>query len=121
MAFAIVGKFERSKENYRYLLPTICLASKFPDAISLNNFTSNTVVEGMMEIFSHTGLLRKLLTDQGKQFMGTLMSDLCKKLQINKVQTSPYHPQTNGCLERWHGTLNNNMINKCMTYKVLDW
>ena len=47
------------------------------------------------------------------------MSDLCKKLQIDKVQTSPYHPQTNGCLERWHGTLNN-MIKKCMTCK-LDW
>ena len=46
------------------------------------------------------------------------MSDLCKKLQIDKVQTSPYHPQTNGCLETWHGTLNN-MIKKCMTCKLI--
>jgi len=33
------------------------------------------------------------------------MKHLCALLGIDHVKTSPYHPQSNGCLERWHSTL----------------
>ncbi len=33
------------------------------------------------------------------------MSDLCKLLGIDKVETTPYHPQGNGLVERFHGSL----------------
>ena len=33
------------------------------------------------------------------------MSEVCKRLRIERIHTSPYHPQTNGALERWHATL----------------
>ena len=33
------------------------------------------------------------------------MSEVCKRLRIEGIHTSPYHPQTNGALERWHATL----------------
>ena len=33
------------------------------------------------------------------------MKETCRLLNINKLQTTPYHPPTNGILERWHRDL----------------
>ena len=33
------------------------------------------------------------------------MMQLCERLHIEKIQTSPYHPKSNGCVECLHGTL----------------
>ena len=73
----------------------------------------------MMEIFSRTGLPVEILTDQGSVFMGRLTKQLCRLLDVKWLRTSPYHPQTDGCLERWHGSLKN-MLRKCNERKT-EW
>ena len=59
----------------------------------------------MMNIFSRMGLPSALLTDQGKNFTGKLIASLCQLFGIHKLQTTAYHPQSNGMLERFHGVL----------------
>ena len=105
MAFDLVGPVPRSRDGFKYVLSGICLASRYPEAIPLKDVRAETVAEGMLEIFSTTGVPRQILTDQGSQFVGQLVKQLCVKLNVDKLQTTPYHPQSNGCLERWHGTL----------------
>ena len=79
--------------------PPICLASRYPEAIPLKDVQAETVVEGLVEIFSSTGVLLQILTDQGSQFVGKLMKQLCLKLNVDKLQMIPYHPQSNGCIK----------------------
>ena len=59
----------------------------------------------MIDIFSRCGLPDEILKNQGTIFMGKLMTQLCKLLDIHPIRTSPYHPQTDGLLERWHADL----------------
>ena len=73
----------------------------------------------MIQIFSRTALPFSLLTDQGSQFIGRLMTELCESLGIDKLKTTAYHPQTNGMIERMHGTLEQ-MLTKAHQ-KGLDW
>ncbi|GBP85258.1 hypothetical protein EVAR_92025_1 [Eumeta japonica] len=47
----------------------------------------------------------KLTSDQGKQFESNLFHKLTKLLGIDKIHTTPYHPQSNGMVERWHRSL----------------
>ena len=47
------------------------------------------------------------------------MQQLCCRLGIQHLRTSPYHPQTDGMLERFHGTLKS-MIRKTGVNKK-DW
>ena len=51
------------------------------------------------------GAPARLLSDQGANFSSAVVSELCKTFHIDKLRTSAYHPQCNGQVERFHGTL----------------
>ena len=40
--------------------------------------------------------LAQLLSDRGANFMSSVIEEMCKILGVKKLQTMPYHPQTNG-------------------------
>ena len=105
LAFDLVGPLPRTKSGYKYLLTSICLASKYPEAISLKRVDVESVAEGLCEVFSRTGIPAQILTDQGSVFTSKLMKQLCLILDVKHIKSSPYHPESNGCLERWHATL----------------
>ena len=54
--------------------------------------------------FSVFGFPQCLLSDQGTKFCGNVIMAMCSFLGIEKIQTTPYHPQTNGSAERVHET-----------------
>ena len=78
-----------------------------------------TVVDTLLLVFSRVGIPKEILTDQGTNFMSNLMSELFKLLGVKHLRTSPYHPQTDGMLERFHGTLKA-MLSKCKDVKK-EW
>ena len=105
LAMDLVGPFPKGKGGYTHLLTAVCMSSKWPEAIPLKSVTAKAVAGGMIEIFARTGIPLQLLTDQGSQFVGSLVAHLCRDLHIDKVKTAPYHPECNGVVERMHGTL----------------
>ena len=106
LAVDIVGPFPKCKGGVRYVLTTLCLASKWPDAVPLRSVTAKAVMEGLWQIFSRMALPMSIFTDQGSQLTGKLMHEVCQLMGIDKLQTTAYQPQTNGELERFQGTLN---------------
>jgi transposase InsO family protein len=59
-----------------------------------------SVVEFIYEyIFTHFGVPREIVTDQGTQFTSKLMKELTEKYGIKHCKSSPYHPQANGQVE----------------------
>ena len=58
-----------------------------------------------MELFSRVGIPDEIISDQGTNFMSTLISQLCDTLGVRKINSTPYHPETNGLVERMNGTL----------------
>ena len=49
--------------------------------------------------------LARLLSDWGAKFMSSIIDEMCKLLGVKKLWTMPYHPQTNGLVERSHQTI----------------
>ena len=77
MAFDLVGPIDKkAKGGYRYLLTAIDMASRWPEAIPLKSTTARAVALGMVDIFSRTGIPLQLLSDQGSQFIGSLVTHL---------------------------------------------
>ena len=59
------------------------------------------------KLIVHYGLPKKILTDQGHNIESQLVADLCKLMGTQKVQTSPYHLQSNSQCKRFNSTLIN--------------
>ena len=109
LAFDVVGP--RTRSGFKYVLTYMCNASKYPEAIPLKRVDAQSVAEGMVEVYSRTGLPTEILTDQGTVFMSALHKQLCDILEIKHIITSPYHPESDGMLERWHASMKS-MIKK---------
>ena len=60
------------------------------------------------------------MSDQAAEFTGQVISELCDLLGVTKIRMSPYHPQTNGVVERVHQTLRR-MIAKMDPDKRAQW
>ena len=59
----------------------------------------------LVHLFSHVGVPDEILTDQGSNFMSALLEEMYCLLHIKRIRTTPYHPQTDGLVERFNGTL----------------
>ncbi len=119
VAVDLVGPLPKGKGGCRFLLTYVCMATRWPEAVPLRSITARSVAEGLWSIFSRTAIPEQLLSDQGAQFCGRVIKQLCDLLGVEKLRTSPYHPQTNGMVERMHGTLKG-VLGKCIEDKV-DW
>ena len=111
VAVDIVGPLQRTKQGNKYVLTFMDFATRYPEAIPLRKIDAATVAEALCQIFTRLGLPQEILSDQGSNFMSHLMKQVTEILGIDRIRTSPYHPQTNGMLERFHATLKS-MIRK---------
>ena len=57
------------------------------------------------EVIPNIGVSKALLSDRGTNLLSHLMMDLCKLLGIKKLNTTAYHPQCDGMVERFNRTL----------------
>ena len=75
--------------------------SKYVVAYVVRDQTARTTAETLRNgYFGLFGAPAYLVSDQGKAFTGHLISNLCELYGVQKLQTSPYHAQTNGQVER---------------------
>ncbi len=47
----------------------------------------------------------RIISDNGPQFIAKDFKEFIRLCGMTHVKTSPYYPQSNGKIERWHGTL----------------
>ena len=93
----------------------------YTQAYVTNNHTARTTARVLYNEFSLVfGFPRRLMSDQAAEFMGQVISELCDLLGVTKIRTLPYHPQTNGAIERVHQTLRR-MIAKMDPDKRAKW
>lgn len=52
----------------------------------------------------------RIISDNGPQFIAKDFKEFIRVSGMTHVRTSPYYPQSNGKIERWHGTLKQECI-----------
>ena len=120
VAMDIVGPLNRSGRGHKFILVLCDYSTKYPEAVPLKTIDSETVANAMIDVFSRLGIPHEILTDQGSNFMSSIMCQLCKLLGIKKINTTPYHPQANGLVENFNGTLKKML--KCYAQEEpTDW
>ena len=93
--------------------------SKFPEAIPVRGIKSVKGVEELVKFFTKFGLPRIIQSDCGSNFTSRYFKEMLE-LGIKHVTSSPYHPESQGQLERFHQTMKT-MIKKYCLENGLDW
>jgi len=73
-----------------------------------------------VKIFARVGIPKEILTDQGANFTSKLQAEVYQLLHVDALRTSPYHPQTDGLVEIFNGTLKE-MLRKTAMADGKDW
>ncbi|MDX1969291.1 MAG: IS3 family transposase [Planctomycetaceae bacterium] len=64
------------------------------------------------------GAKPRIISDNGPQFLARDFKEFIRLVGATHVRTSPYYPQSNGKLERWHGSLKQECIRPCCPASV---
>jgi putative transposase len=99
--------------GYYYLVTVLDDYSRFILAWRLqSDMTANSLIEVVQEAVEATGMTEvplrdrtSLLSDNGPGYLSRVFDRYLWLLGIRHIVASPYHPQTNGKLERYHRTV----------------
>ena len=99
--------------GYYYLVTVMDDHSRFILAHRLQrDMTSDSLIEVVQEAVDRTGMDQvpiedrtRLLSDNGPGYVSRAFRDYLAMVGIKHILATPFHPQTNGKLERYHRTL----------------
>ena len=115
------GPFSISPQGNRYVLCVTDYFTKFVTAIALPNCTASTTASTIFNVYMcRFGVPRSILTDQGTSFNNRLMSALTKFIGYHHIFSTPYHPMSNGQVERFNGTFVS-QIAKLIDHDLNNW
>ena len=116
----LVGPLPVTNDRYEYILTMVDMATRWAEATPLRKITADKVAEALFDMFSRVGFPKEIQSDRGQQFMSQLFQEFNSFSNIKHIFSTPYHPQTNGVVERFHSTLKN-MLRKLAEQSPSDW
>ncbi len=106
VAVDVLGPFPPSGKGNRYIVVFSDYLTRWCEAFAVPNAEATVIARLLVdEIITRHGAPKVLLSDRGKNFLLKLVAEVCKIFQIHKVNTSSYHPQSDGLVERFNSTL----------------
>lgn len=79
--------------------------SKWAEVDCLKTTTSVAIIQRLRYWFGRYGVPSEIVSDNGPQFVSSEMEDFLKRNFIKHIRTTPYHPKSNGLVERLIRTL----------------
>ena len=114
-----VGPLPKTKSGKQYLLTIMCKATRYPEAFALSSTRSCHAINSLTNFFAHVGLPTTVQSDNGSSFVSDEFEGFLKQYGINHVLSTPYRPQSQGALERYHQTLKTMLTKFCLANRNL--
>ena len=100
------GPLPITPDNNRYILVVVDHFSKFCIAKAVPDLTAISTAKFVFDdVICKFGMPRSLISDHGKNFKSVLFAQLCNLCQIKTCNSTFYHPEGNGLVERMNKTL----------------
>ncbi|KAK3104816.1 hypothetical protein FSP39_010929 [Pinctada imbricata] len=121
IAMDIAGPFPKTRDGNSYILVIADYFTKFTEIFPIRNIEAETVTETVFKGWiKRYGCPQEIHSDQGAQFESQVFQEMCRFLKINKTRTTPYHPRSDGMVERLNRTIKD-MIAKYVSANQTDW
>ena len=101
----ILDVCDPTPDGYRYILVIADYFSKWMEAFPIKDKCADTVADVLVDkIILRFGMPLVMHIDQGREIENGLMKSLCTLLGCAKTRTAPYHPESDGMVERFNRT-----------------
>ena len=115
-----VRPLPRTKRGKKYIIVAMDYLTKWPEARAVSEATADATAQFLYEqIICQHGCPQIILSDRGTHFNNNTIKALTEKFKINHLLSTPYHPQTNGLVERFNRTLCESLARQSL--KNNDW
>lgn len=95
-----------TKKSNSYILVIMEYLTKWAITAVLPSFDSDHVAQVLLfEFVLRFGIIRRLITDNGSNFVSDARNIVCSRLDIKRSLRSVEHPNTDGLVERFNRTL----------------
>lgn len=101
----LVSYSEVTNDSNKYILTLQDDLTRFVQAYPIIDKQATTIAKALLTFCQHYGIPKRFHSDQGTEFVNSVVKQLMKLLGSNHTVSTAYHPQTNGALERFHATL----------------
>ena len=116
-----VIQFVRSNSRNQYKVVFINYLTKWVEVFPTKDQTALSIARLLVEeVISHHGVPRELLSDRGAAFLSSQMKGVYQLMGLKKVNTTAYHPQGDGLVERFNRTLTD-MLSKTADRSGKNW
>ena len=106
VAVDVLGPLPTTERGNRFIIVVGDYFTKWMEAYPRKDHKAETIATALLEGFiGRFGIPCTIHTDQGRDFESKLFKELCKLLDIEKTRTTPWHPQSDGMVERFNRTL----------------
>ena len=90
----------------RYVLVMVDCFTRWTEAFPLPDKTAQSVADVFFnQVVCRFGMPAVIHSDQGREFENKIMQELCLIGGSHKTRTTPYHPESDGMVERFNRTL----------------
>ena len=96
----LVKMQHKSKRGNAYILVVVDHFTKFVQFYAVKDTSAMETAKKLYLFMCAYGIPEKILSDQGTNFESELLKYVWDVLDISKLRTTPYHPQTDGLSER---------------------
>jgi len=116
----IVGPLPLSARKNKYVIVAMDYFSRWPEAKALKVANAETTTQFIYErIICRYGTPSIIQSDQGTNFVNKVIAQLTEKFRIRHKKSSPYHPQSNGLVERFNRSLCEGIAK--VTEEIEEW
>lgn len=110
----VVGPLPRTRGGNEYILSIVDRMSRFPEAIPLRSIRSEKIVEVLVGFFTRFGFPKVIQSDCGTNFTSRYFKKKMDEFGIKHMTSAPYHPESQGQVERFHQTLKSVLKKFCL-------
>ena len=120
IAIDICGLWPLSSKGNKYIPVVMDYFTNFAEAYPLRSMDAETVAQTLVnEFIIRYDVPLQLHSDRGTNFMSDLFK-MCQLLGFEKMQTTSFHPQSDGLVERFNKTLET-MVSMYVASNQKDW
>ena len=121
IAIDVLGPLPETTKGNKFIIVVADYFTKWTEAYPVPNHQAETIAHTIVtEFFNRFGLPETIHTDQGRDFESRLFQEMCVILEIQKTRTTPWHPQSDGMVERFNRTIET-LLRQCVDTNQKNW